>query len=624
MKNYYRSWHKYEEDKKYLPRNFNFEAIDDNDSLARNLNEIHTCVLPKQSEYRIFKTPEELAANYCETNSSDFVELKDPRVNKFSKLQSSREMIKEYSYSSELNKQEQITILRKLMNDTIFNPKCLKNSLSLEKCNVSLSKDLEEKWQKEASKFTRCAEIYYHRHITQFNNLVCDNFKKILFEKWKRIEAQFPYIKYQAVTMIVRNPCTKPAFSISIDRIEDIADTFQHELYKIPDELFPNLQDVSVESIKLFTHFRDLYYVDHKFSTKADIQISLDVLTKLFVDGTEFNAVFTNERSTTKFILNETVPLKTISQSDALEEAIKLILHFNIEWHNASINVATNDTKKIDFKPTTINETMSKIYKNYKKHAGANNEISLWRLEKNSQKLLISISTNSYYINDDTKVIISIKLEYQTNFGAEQMSREELLNEWIQIKFSPNTIIMRYRIHVKSMEILSVFKLKIEDVEKELKEIYDYDPSDSIDILFNVFNCIYNLPESRYIIQGQRNEKECNKLIVYKEVTEDGKIITNDEEFKVIESFTRKWIPIDKIITFIHLNEELAPCCFSYKSSKKISYAVLRNKKGPIKKNFQLKSPQKGKVQKKRAKKKTKKLAQKTQKEIFENAKPCY
>jgi hypothetical protein len=371
---------------------------------------------------------------------------------------------------------------------------------------------------------------------------------------------------------------------------------------------------VSVESIQLFTHFKDLFYVDNNISTRADIQISLDVLTKLFVDGTEFNTIFNNESNVTKFVLNETVPLKTIAQSDALEEAIKLIMHFNIEWHNASKTVATNDNKKIDFKPNTINETMSKIFKNYKKHAGANNEISLWRLEKNSQKLLISISNNFYYINDETRVILSIKFEYQTIFGAEQMSREELLNEWIQIKFSPpNTIIMRYRIHVKSMEILSVIKLKIEDIEKELKDIYNYDPLDSMDILFNLFNCIHNLPESRYIIQGQRNDKECNKLVIYKEVAENGKFITNDEDFKITESFTRKWVPIDKIVTFLHLNEELAPRCFSYKSLKKISYAAPVNKKTtvPKKKTVEHKSPQKAKIQRKRTKRKKNKMTQK-------------
>ncbi|XP_070504512.1 uncharacterized protein Ice2 [Chironomus tepperi] len=606
------SWHKYEEDKKYLPRVFNFETINDNDSLTRNLNEIHTCVIPEQSEYRIFKTPEEIAANCCEVNSSEFVELKDPRVNKCSKLESSRVMIKEYSYPSELKKNEQIMILRNLISDTIHNPKYLQTSIPLERSIIPLSKELEENWKKEASKFSRCAEIYYHRHITQFNNLVCDKFKEILFDKWKRIEAQFPYLKYKAITMIVRNSCTMPVSNINFEHIDNTSDKFQHELYKIPDELFPNLQDVSVESIKLFTHFKDLFYVDNTYNTRADIQISLDVLTKLFVDGTEFNTNFINESGITKFILNETVPLKTITQSDALEEAIKLIMHFNIEWHNASKNVAINDSKKIDFKPNTINETMSKIFKSYKKHAGANNEISLWKLEKNAQTLLISISNNSsYYINDETRAILSIKFEYQTNFGAEQMSKEELLNEWIQIKFSLNTIIMRYRINVKSMEILSAIKLNIEDIEKELREIYNYDPGDSMDILFNVFNCIHNLPQSRYIIQGIRNDKECNKLVVYKEVEENGKIVTNDEEFKIIESFTRKWVPISKTVTFLHLNEELAPCCFSYKSSRKISYPASKNKNVTKKKAIEHKLPQKTKLQRKRTKRKKNKVTQK-------------
>ncbi|CAG9804296.1 unnamed protein product [Chironomus riparius] len=608
------SWHKYEEDKKYLPRNFNFETINDNDSLSRNLNEIHTCVIPKQSEYRILKTPEEIAANYCEISSSEFVELKDPRVNKFSKIETSNAMIREYSYPSELKKHEQIEILSLLLNDTIYNPKYLQNSLPLVKCNNPLSKELDEKWQKEASKFARCAEIYYHRHITQFNNLVCDTFKEILIDKWKRIVVQFPYLKYQAITMIVRNSFIKPAFSISIDHIEDQKDNFRYDLYKLPDELFPNLQDVSAESIQLFSQFKHLFYVDSKISARANIQISLDVLTKLFVDGTEFNTIFTNERSVTKFNLNETVPLKTIAQNDALEEAIKLIMNFNIEWHNASKTVTTSESTKIDFKPNKMNEIMSKIFQSYKKHAGANNEISLWRLEKNSQKLLISISNDSYYINEETRVIISIKFEYQTYFGAEKMSREELLNEWIQIKFSPPiTIVMRYRIDVRSMEILSVIKLKIEDIENELKNNYSYDPLDSMDILFNLFNCIHNLPESRYIIQGQRNDKECNKLVVYKEVAENGKFITNDDDFKILESFSRKWFPIDKIVTFLHLNEDLAPCCFSHKSSKKISYTTTINKKTtfPKKEAIKHKSLKKAKILKKRTKRKKNKIAQK-------------
>lgn len=615
IENNYRSWHKYEDDKKYLPRNFNFETINDNDPLSRNLNEIHTCAVPKQSEYRIFKSPEEIAANYFEVDSSEFVELKDPRVKKFSKLETSRELIKEYSYPSELGKEEQIMILSYLIDSTIYNPKFLQSPLSLEKSNIiTLPKELQEKWQNEWSKFARCAEIYYHRHITQFNNRVCDKLKEILFDKWKGIEAQFPNLKYQAITMIIRNQFQKPTSNILIEHIEDIADSCQHAFYKIPDDYFLNLQDVPVESIKLFTQYRDLFCEDNKFSSKSHLHISLDVLTKLFVDGTEFNAAFINENNTTKFILNETVPLKAITQSDSLEEAIKLIMHFNIEWHNASKNVAIDDSKKInfDFKPNTINETMSMIFKSYKKHAGANNDISLWRLEKNSQKLLISISHKSYYINDETRVILSIKFEYQTNFGAEQMSREELLNEWIQIKFSPNTIIMRYRIHVKSMEILSVIKLKIRDIEKELKDLYNYDPVDAMDTLFNVFNCIYNLPQSRYIIQGQQNDKECNKLVIYKEVDENGKHIINDEEFTILETFTRKWVPIDKVVTFLHLNEGLAPCCFSYKSSKKISYSATKNKKFLNKKAVEHKFQQKSKVQKKHAKKKRKKFAQKT------------
>lgn len=614
--NFCRSWHKYEEEKKYLPRNFSFETINDNDALSRNLNEIHTCVIPKQEKYRIFKTAEELAANHFELNTTSenvLEQLKDPRRNVYEKLEPSHELIKEYSYSSVLKKNEQLNILNSLKGSIVYNPKFLKTEKCEQQQSTELPKSIEEKWLKEVEHFQRCAEISYHRQITQFNNITCETFNKVLLNKWQNLQAQFPKSNYQAITMLLRSSMTRLNSPLIYKFHESIPADFKPDLYTIPENLFPNLQNNPAESLEMFIKSKDLLLQHNVAMTfKPNVEISLDVLTKLFVDGTEFNTIFINDKNCSKFILNETVPLKTITQIDALEEAVKLILNFNIEWNNASKCVRTIEqrSQNIDFKLHSINESMSKIFKNYKKHAGFNNEINLWTLETGSQKLSIAVSNNNcYFMDDQTKVIMSIKLEYQTTFGAEQTTKEELLKEWIQIKMIKDAVILRLRIDVKSLEILSITKLKIEDVEIELKESHKFDPHEALEVLFNTLNCIHNLPESEYIVQAQRSEKDCSKLLIYKEVSENGRSIINDEEFKISDTFARKWIPIDKKIpTFIHINEEMAPCCFTYKSSQKISY-IMPNKsqKSPKKKVVDHKSPLKMQILRKRTRSKNKK-----------------
>lgn len=569
----HRSWHKYEEDKNYLPRVFNFETINDNDPLSRNLNEVHTCVIPRQCEHRILKTPEELAANRFETDFfGHIVELKDPRKLTYSQLKSSKELIKKHNYSSQLQNNEQLKILATLEKNSIHNPKLVENSVGLISPLEELPEDIKEKLQKEIDHFLRCAEIYYHRHITQFNSLLSDSLKQLLLEKWKRQEAQLPHTSHQAITRILRN--TNSNTQCTLKLISNENPKFRPEHYRINEDFFVDLKTIPTDSIKLFLQCRN---TEIKINQPADIHISLDTLTKIFVDGTEFNTIFSSENDCSRFTLTDAVPLKKVNQPEALEEAIKVMLQFNIEWDNANkfADQANVSSTRIDFKVHTIAETMSKMFKSYKKKAGANNEISLWRLESASQNLSIGIcQTDCCFLDANTKAIFSIKFEYQTSFGAEQMSREELLKEWIQLKFTVNCKVLRFRIDAASLVILSVTKLTVDEIQKELKELYNYDPHDGFGTLFNIFNCVKNLPNGIYILQAQRND-DCNSLLIYREDLEHGKTIISDDDFEVIETFTRKWIPIDKkVVTFLHLNEQIAPCCFPHSSLQRVSYIM--------------------------------------------------
>ncbi|CAO1416336.1 unnamed protein product [Diamesa tonsa] len=176
------------------------------------------------------------------------------------------------------------------------------------------------------------------------------------------------------------------------------------------------------------------------------------------------------------------------------------------------------------------------------------------QLTAHEQKLIVaslmsSHEKNTHYYMENVKNIkvplnISIKMEYQTKYGAETMSKDELLNEWCRQYFNPNSLTSRYRIDAKSLKILSITTLSIDDIELELKESHNVNPIDVFQNLFNLFNCIQRLPQGRYLIKC-RNENSCKKLFLYKVSLDDGaKELDCHATIDVQDTFKRKFFPI--------------------------------------------------------------------------------
>lgn len=524
----------------------------------------------------MFKTPEEIAANTFDSRGL-VAEVKDPRKEATRYLKSPREQVKDYGYSSELTPKEQISIIRSLKSSTLYNSSIAKIQQILTCGNAKVSKEVDEKWKKEQAHFNKCAEIYYHRHITELNNLISDDVKNFLLKRWNRLECSLSGWKYQVITMLLRQKTWNKTAEMSVEFDNENSQEFSKEFYIVPQSFFPHLHRFSIERLKLYEQNKK--FIDDE--SEADIKISLAALTKLFVDGDEFSIGFENSESGTKFLNNEVVPSKFVNPVEALEEVVTKIFVTDVEWlnidrklekdlaDNVNSKVATNpllqaiksDSNFIhdcdNFQAQKVDEIMKNIYNKFKKDNGQNLSSSTWKIKRNQQELKLSIQRHTFCLDQDTSVNLSFKLEFQTNFGAEKMTKEELLKEWITHKLSIQSKTLRYRVDAKTLQILSITEISIEDIERDLREIYDFDPLDALELLFNTFNTIKNLPHGNYLIQAK-----IGTLHIYKS-SEKGKEIFTTEDIKISPTFSRKWIPIDeKFPTYIHMNLKIAPCCF--------------------------------------------------------------
>jgi len=213
----------------------------------------------------------------------------------------------------------------------------------------------------------------------------------------------------------------------------------------------------------------------------------------------------------------------------------------------------------------------------YRKEAGRNDVDRVWKLSKGSQnfKVFLNQSDAEFIRNDDGGIVpanTSIKLEYQTKFGAERMTQGELLQEWCAQRFNPGSVTLRYRIDAVALKIISISQVSLEEIEEELAERHNTRPSVMLGSLFNLISCVQRLPEDCYLIQT-KYENSCKKLLIYK-ASEGGKRFT-DEPWEITASFTRRWIPIDEsTATFLHINHEFVPGCFLV-GKKKSQYSYV-------------------------------------------------
>ncbi|XP_055620347.1 uncharacterized protein LOC129764845 [Toxorhynchites rutilus septentrionalis] len=204
-----------------------------------------------------------------------------------------------------------------------------------------------------------------------------------------------------------------------------------------------------------------------------------------------------------------------------------------------------------------------------------NVRLGLWKLSDgdNQCKFLVrsrmdcyeSLRKMKFYIN------ISIKLEYQAEFGAEQMTSSELLREWIRQFLRPNSKTLRLRIDALTHAILSHHYLELKDIEEELKRKYNIEPMNLFTNLWQTLKLLLNFPPGEHLMQHDIKNPETVMILTRdpKALNASSSIdlndIYNNVEYEQCALEEYEWVPIDRtVITKMHREHTLLPCTFPH------------------------------------------------------------
>lgn len=578
----------YEEDKNNPEREINLNTICEQDVLTRTLNEIHTCVLPKKRKFRVLKSVEEVEASFNHLEDDSVQDNKDPRSSRTRLLAPSFELIKDYGYSSELTASEQQRIMNSLVIRIKHNPSLVKRNNSQNYKNISTSAQTVEKHKNEISHFNKCAEIFFYRNISDLSSLVPDDIKSYLIDKWNKLENVDGERKFQVITMLLRDQMY--AEGAEVEFLQTSRDDFNHDSYLISDADFPPLHQLSVNDLKFYDNINTTQRSQITSNDECDVILSLDFLAKLFTDSEQFSVQFDNRETLDGKLLSifhNVLPSKPVSITRALEEVVQNAIHMSFDWSNMGNSVKPTTIEQLSFRSELVSDKMKNIFLRYKKNAGSNELETLWMFKHKSQSFKLKVNqSKAYFSNINNKLVatnISFKLEYQTKYGAEKMTRDELIKEWCALKFNLGSTTLRFRIDAMTFIVLSITPVCLEEIEQELNEHHGVSPDKSMGCLINLLSCIKRLPESNYLILT-KVEDSCKKLYIYKSADTGSSL--SEGPWEVSTEFTRRWIAIDEFTpTFLHENHNFPPSCFPLyadKSPQSFEKKIVLNKKAAV------------------------------------------
>ncbi|XP_076244397.1 uncharacterized protein LOC143185335 [Calliopsis andreniformis] len=213
-------------------------------------------------------------------------------------------------------------------------------------------------------------------------------------------------------------------------------------------------------------------------------------------------------------------------------------------------NFATN-TKGSDKKSPEVTLEDNASYKLFTIGPHSSEQNELMKNVIKEYKILVRTKTNGYETlqeNLQRLLLLAPKLEHQVDLGAESVTLEEALKQWISLTFRPLTFLARVRIAAQTSEVLQIEYRTAMSINNEIKRLYNIKVEDSLTILHNVIQYLSNLSPGRYIMR--HTVRNGAFATVYKEAESPGKNIFDihtiyGEQFHSLNS---PWIPLDKIV----------------------------------------------------------------------------
>lgn len=205
---------------------------------------------------------------------------------------------------------------------------------------------------------------------------------------------------------------------------------------------------------------------------------------------------------------------------------------------------------------------------------------NLIEISANDESFSLSVSCQPETVENSAFVIFSPKLEYQPEFGEEQMSQCELTREWVHLKFISNTVVRRIRMHYSTYAILSVRDLTLSMVKDELHRLYEIQEDELLSSFFQLISMLRGFPPAIYLGRHDVTKKE--RILIYQhheqKPTENAitstthlnlQTLYSDINFNANSLDELQWTPIDlEGVTDIHLQSKVAPGLFPYHNDR--------------------------------------------------------
>ncbi|KAG4070129.1 hypothetical protein HA402_013372 [Bradysia odoriphaga] len=198
-----------------------------------------------------------------------------------------------------------------------------------------------------------------------------------------------------------------------------------------------------------------------------------------------------------------------------------------------------------------------------------------WKVKRNNEdccRLVVDSSQDCCEKQKDgtvKHVNLSPKLEYQCEFGAEQMTLAELISEWCALRFGHDTITHRVRINASTGGVTDMKVITISDVEYDLQRLYRVKSDTLLVPLLNCIEIIKRFPADEYLLSHLGKHNAQAMVYVKTNGTSSGNTMRIADLYKSGKSDssthleTIEWNPIDDTIcTAIH--SAVMPCAFNH------------------------------------------------------------
>jgi hypothetical protein len=256
-----------------------------------------------------------------------------------------------------------------------------------------------------------------------------------------------------------------------------------------------------------------------------------------------------------------------------LNLGLKTSISCELERYNLNRYLDRNIESSLkDYKIFDCNNLISMKLENFLKRKSVDGIVKIWEIQ-GPDNLKFAVKYENYFYfkseNDFQSVHVSVKLDFHTKFGSQQMTKFELINEFVSSYFC-GSLVFRYRIDVNSLMAMSVRVLEWQDVAEELKKLYNIETHDLLNFFACFIHCVHRLPIGNYLLNRRvKTETEVSKIMILQEVDSESEILFDlHQKYKTVECKIEntlssvKFLPISKEIGLLNLKFKIPPCVF--------------------------------------------------------------